>query len=166
VDGDGELKVKHTTSGNYERQVNALSTLVRHRWGQRFAGSIDDLQVLLRFCFDDGCLHLPVLWHNQTPVAATAYFVDKSKKTLFDFMGGWNTNFARSSPANTLTAYTIRYAIRNGFKIYDFLRGDENYKLSYGAVERFNTYNILIRKDFRSSLVNIAVNIAKQLRQR
>jgi CelD/BcsL family acetyltransferase involved in cellulose biosynthesis len=42
--------------------------------------------------------------------------------------------FAGLSPGIVLTAYTIQDAIESGLRIYDFLRGDEEYKFRFRAV--------------------------------
>jgi CelD/BcsL family acetyltransferase involved in cellulose biosynthesis len=44
------------------------------------------------------------------------------------------SQFAGQSIGNVLTSYTIKTAIEKGRKRYDFLRGNEEYKLHYGAV--------------------------------
>lgn len=56
--------------------------------------------------------------------------------------------FTKLSPGAVMFGYSIRYAIENGFKIYDFGPGDEKYKFSFGTKERFDKNIIIQRKTF------------------
>jgi tetratricopeptide (TPR) repeat protein len=51
-------------------------------------------------------------------------------------MAGRDETFDGPPPGLVLHAYSIRHAISNGFTTYDFLRGNEPYKYSFGARER------------------------------
>ena len=62
---------------------------------------------------------------------------------IFDYGGhydlynsGFNPDFSSLSPGQVLTAYTIKDAIENGRTLYDFLRGDEEYKFRLGGVPK------------------------------
>jgi tetratricopeptide (TPR) repeat protein len=51
-------------------------------------------------------------------------------------MTGRDETFEGPSPGLILHAHSIRHAIQNGFTEYDFLRGNEPYKYSFGVKER------------------------------
>jgi len=44
---------------------------------------------------------------------------------------GFDDKFAKLSPGKVMVGYSIRYAIENGFQVYDFLRESERYKSSF-----------------------------------
>ena len=48
----------------------------------------------------------------------------------------YDADFAAFSPGNTLMAETIRYAIDQGWRELDFMRGDESYKQRFASGTR------------------------------
>ena len=69
-------------------------------------------------------------------------FVNSNKNFSF-FMTGYDVQYAKLSPGSVMIARSNRYANRNGFSLYDFGRGNSDYKFAFGAKERFNT-NVII----------------------
>jgi CelD/BcsL family acetyltransferase involved in cellulose biosynthesis len=53
-----------------------------------------------------------------------------------EFQGGWDPEWAPLRFGTVITAEAIRLAGRAGVRIYDFLRGDEEYKYRLGASDR------------------------------
>jgi predicted Zn-dependent protease len=78
---------------------------------------------------------MPVLWHGDRAICVLAILTDDRKKTYNFFRGGRDEGFKGPSPGLMLHAYAIRHAIANGITKYDFLRGNEPYKYSFGARE-------------------------------
>jgi CelD/BcsL family acetyltransferase involved in cellulose biosynthesis len=74
-----------------------------------------------------------VLWREETPLGALASFVDPQKASLLFYIGGRDESVDNPPPGLVLHAHSIRHAIANGFRTYDFLRGNEGYKYSLGA---------------------------------
>src|SRR5690606_10824683 len=85
---------------------------------------------------ESGALLLPVLWHGERPLAVFAILKDPVKRSLLFLIGGRDESFNAPPPGFILHAHTIRYAIQEGFRTYDFSRGNEPYKYLYGAEER------------------------------
>lgn len=154
-----EFHVTHAQLDNLDSQIETLLVLWQARWGH----NPDSNRVLLRRCFEKNCLWLTVLWQAATPITALAAFVDRGKKTFSIYINVFNDKFAKLSPGRVLCGYTIRYAIENGFKVYDFLRGDEAYKFSFASIERFNSHILVRRKTLRSRMATTAINLAKRL---
>jgi CelD/BcsL family acetyltransferase involved in cellulose biosynthesis len=71
---------------------------------------------------------LYLLRHEEKPVAALLIFYSGQSALLYSM--GWDPESAISqlSPGIVLIAESIRDAIANGMRYYDFLRGDESYK--------------------------------------
>lgn len=62
----------------------------------------------------------------------------------FDYLGriwaynsGFSSQHARLSPGWVLLAYMIEWCIAQGRSVFDFMRGDEEYKYHFGAQNRF-----------------------------
>ena len=91
---------------------------------------------MLKSCSESGALFLPVLWRGETPLGALASLIDPDKKSFLFYVGGRDETFNNPPPGLVLHAHSIRHAIEGGFKMYDFLRGNEPYKYSLATVER------------------------------
>jgi tetratricopeptide (TPR) repeat protein len=90
------------------------------------------------------------MWKGDTPLGAQATFIDPLKKSLRCYMGGRDETFGKPSPGIVLHAHSIKYAIENGFTTYDFMRGDEAYKYSFGAEEAQIRCIVISTKDGRN----------------
>lgn len=82
----------------------------KYKWLKLYFLEIDGEQVASMLVFD---------YDNQFFLYNSGFAADKYKQF---------------SVGNVLTSYTIKQAIELGKKRYDFLRGDEEYKLRFGAV--------------------------------
>ncbi|MDT3686046.1 MAG: GNAT family N-acetyltransferase [Pseudorhodoplanes sp.] len=150
----GDLRITHADATTIERDVKILLRLWTVQWGKRKG---DRLQTILRSnfqaltrAFAGGSLFLPIMWNGDTPVGAQATFIDPAKRSLLAFMGGRDETFGKPSPGIVLHAHSIQYAIENGFTTYDFLRGNEAYKYSFGVQERRIFCAILSTKNGRN----------------
>src|SRR5262249_10542765 len=81
-------------------------------------------------------LLLPVLWQGDKPLGALGSFIDRSKKSLLFFIAARDETVTTPPPGVILHAYSIRRVIGEGIKTYDFLRGYEPYKYTFGATNR------------------------------
>lgn len=151
LDNSSELRITHATTDTIERDLKILIEYWAAQWGARKGNRLQSIvnmnYSMLRRCAERGLLFLPVLWKNDTPLGALASFIDPRKKSLLFYLGGRNESFNNPPPGFLLHAYSIRYAIGAGIVTYDFLRGNEAYKYSFGAAERRIKCLILSTKD-------------------
>jgi CelD/BcsL family acetyltransferase involved in cellulose biosynthesis len=147
IERNKEMRITHTSAPDRDQCVEVLLGLWQQRWGNRPEHVLDMYRAVFRHCFAENHLLLPVLWDGGRAVAATAVLVDRGKKVLSGYMGGYDPGYAKISPGTTLVAYVLRYAIENGFKMFDFLRGGENYKAWFGTEERGVRHMILARRN-------------------
>lgn len=73
----------------------------------------------------------PCLTYSGNVVAMGIYFLSPSG--ILNYMKSWNIDFFHFSPGKVLEMYMIEYAINNGFKKFDFGRGNESYKYDFLA---------------------------------
>lgn len=149
IEGLNGFRTTQARADNLAHHIDTLLMLYQMRWGEKPKEALDRFRFIFHRCFENDCLWLSILWDADTPVVATVAFVDRHKKVLADYIGGWDDQFTRLSPGSVMTGYSIQYAIENGFREFDFLRGDESYKLSFGAKERFNTNVTITRQSLR-----------------
>ncbi|HAW60362.1 MAG TPA: hypothetical protein DCW86_02680 [Actinobacteria bacterium] len=92
---------------------------------------------------------------------------------FYYYLGGFDPSWGRLSVATILIAEVIEEAIERGFKTFDFLRGEESYKVRWGAVPRQNIRLVITRGRLRSSLLkailereNVVIREVKQKLQK
>jgi tetratricopeptide (TPR) repeat protein len=140
VDGNRDLRVQLSNASTIERDVGILLDFWRDQWGSnkgdRLGYLLQSTYLTLLQAFSSDQLFLPVLWNRDKPLGALGSFKDTQKRSLLFWIGGRDRSVEGLPPGFVLHAYSIRYAIEQGFTTYDFLRGNERYKYSFGAEER------------------------------
>lgn len=154
------FRVVHAQTDNLETHIDILLKFWQKRWGLT-SGQTERYHALYRRCFEENTLWLTTLWAEETPVAGVAGILDQKLKTFILYTPVFNDTFSKYSPGKVMVGYSIRYAIENGFQIYDFGVGDEQYKFSFGAQERFNR-NVVISSN--TLLVNLKKRIPGTLK--
>ncbi len=90
------------------------------------------------------------LTHEGTSVASLImfYFGDSA---LY-YQAGWDPHspLAACSPGVVVMAHSIRHAIERGFHYYEFLRGDEAYKMRWTKTHR-ETTSLLLARSFAAN---------------
>lgn len=69
-------------------------------------------------------------------LGALAFLIHERKGAMHFRIAGRDQSFNEPSPGLLLHARSIRMSIARGIKTYDFLRGNEPYKYSFGARDR------------------------------
>ncbi len=85
--------------------------------------------------FRAGWLQLAFLEVNGEKAAAYLNFDYDNR--IWVYNSGLNGAFRALSPGWVLLAHLIRWAIAHGRSVYDFMRGDEDYKYRFGGVDRW-----------------------------
>jgi CelD/BcsL family acetyltransferase involved in cellulose biosynthesis len=82
--------------------------------------------------------------------AVTAvYYGFVAKGRAYAYLGGFDPSQERMSPGAQVIAHAIEQAITEGAASFDFLRGGESYKYSWGAVDRYKISRHLSRCQYR-----------------
>ncbi len=93
------------------------------------------MQQTARCAFEAGCLQLAFLEVKGEKAAGYLSFDYLDK--LWIYNSGLDWKFSEYSPGWVLLANLIRHAIEAGRTEFDFMRGNEDYKYRFGAVDRF-----------------------------
>ena len=88
-----------------------------------------------RFARDAGILHLSFLEIDGEKAAGKFCFSYNNR--LLAYNSAVNFDFMEYSPGWVLLSYILKWANEQAFEEFDFMRGDENYKYRFGAVDRF-----------------------------
>lgn len=142
--------------------IDVLLTLWQQRWGAN--PKIHWHHQMLHYLFEQNCLWLKIVWDGTIPVAARAGLMDEVKKTFYAYVVCYNPEYAKLSPGNAMVGDSIRYAIENGFQVYNFLTGEDDHKYSFGATKRMYTYTVISRKSLKSSIANGGLKLVRQAR--
>lgn len=140
VETPGDYRITTATDQTIDRDLDTLLRFWDTKWRPRKGDLVDKLirsnLGMLTTSFRAGLLFLPTLWQDERPLAALAILMDRRKGSFLFYMTGRDESFDGPPPGMILHAYSIRRAIADGFSEYDFLRGNESYKYSFGVKER------------------------------
>lgn len=140
VESSDELHIRVSNEETFSHNIDLLVEMWRRKWAYQKGEDVNRLvskyRQILNSAYNAGLLYLPVLWRGDEAVGALASFIDNQKKCLLFFVTGRDETVNDPSPGMLLHAYSIRWAIEHGLRTYDFLRGDERYKYSFGTVDR------------------------------
>jgi CelD/BcsL family acetyltransferase involved in cellulose biosynthesis len=64
---------------------------------------------------------------------------------VYYYLSGYDPELEKISIGNTIVAHAIEQAVHDGARIFDFLRGAEEYKYAWGAKDRMNRRRQLFR---------------------
>lgn len=91
-------------------------------------------RAIARRMYDAGCLCLCFLTLNGDKAATQLTFAYDGCFLLYN--SGYDPDtYKQFSPGWVLQAYSIQYAIADGYRLYDFMQGDEEYKYRFGSQE-------------------------------
>jgi len=154
LEDSDELYITHASEKTYQRDVGFLIDFWNDKWEERKGKETSELARKYREILDLGfkcdALFMPVLWAADKPLGVLGIFVDHRKQQLLYFIAGRDEHCNNPPPGFILHAYSIRWAIENGFKHYDFLRGDESFKYSFGATDREIHYLVISTRSRRN----------------
>lgn len=140
IDAAEACRITVSDAGNFDENLTTLLDFWKVKWSASKGDKAQELAErnywMLARCARNGTLFLPVFWHGDRPVAALATLIDAPKKSLLFFITGRDESYVEMPAGYLLHAYSIRYAIAQGFTTYDFLRGNEPYKYLFAPRER------------------------------
>ena len=95
----------------------------------------DTLREIILCAFEENCLNLAFLEVDGNKAAAYLSFDYLNR--LWVYNSGFDRAFMEYSPGWVLLGYLLQWANQNGRTAFDFMRGDEDYKYRFGAIDRF-----------------------------
>jgi tetratricopeptide (TPR) repeat protein len=141
VDETGEFRITHATPDTFERDLNTLLRLWEIKWAPKSSAAamratLQNHRIMFRQCFKAGSLLLLVLYQGETPIGAQATLIDAKQRRLLCLMGSRDLTIKYPSPGFVLHLHSIRWAIQNGFAVYDLQLGNHKYKYDFGPEDR------------------------------
>ncbi len=169
---DTNRAVIHTADSPQMLQagLNTLTTLHQKRWnslGQTGCFASMEFHAFLsevsQEFFNIGKLRLQWVELDGQPVAAEMDF--KDDHTLYMYQSGMDPEFSRHRPGWLGTIATLRNAIDQNYRYYDFLRGDEPYKAHWrGQAQPLSTVRIFANNP-RAQISRTLFNLRSQAKR-
>ena len=121
-----------------ESEIDAFLGLMEQDQGK--AGFLHDpmrvqIRAIIRAAHENGWLWLAFLEAEGQRIAAYLNFDYNNK--LWGYNAGVNRDFMDLSPGWVLLSHVLQWACENKRTEFDFMRGDEEYKYRFGAVNQY-----------------------------
>jgi CelD/BcsL family acetyltransferase involved in cellulose biosynthesis len=94
----------------------------------------ETMREVMRCAFEEGCLQLAFLEVDGKKAAGYVSFDYQNR--IWVYNSGLNRDFYEYSPGWVLLGYLLRWANEQGRSEFDFMRGNEEYKYRFGAIDR------------------------------
>jgi len=104
----------------------------------------ETMREVMRCAFTENCLQLAFLEVDGKKAAGYLNFDYLNR--IWVYNSGLNRQFSEYSPGWVLLGYLLQWAIRQGRSEFDFMRGDEEYKYRFGAIDRSVVRACLLRR--------------------
>lgn len=139
----GAVTIEPASASNLNASMDALFELHAARWKTRglpgmLAADIDQEfhRETARAMLDAGALRMYAAKLNDRPVAV--FYGFGSHGTVYYYLSGFDPELEKLSIGTVVVAHAIEQAVRDGARAFDFLRGAEQYKYTWGATDRLN----------------------------
>ena len=93
------------------------------------------MRSIIHWAFDEQILQLSFI--TVDGAKAAAYLCFDYQQRIWVYNSGFDPQFRDYSPGWVILSYLIQDAITNGRRIFDFMRGNEDYKYRFGAADSF-----------------------------
>ena len=143
-----ELRLSLTDAASFKRDAGILLRYWTQKWretkGDETASKVAGNYLrILSAAQRLGVLYMPVLWRGSEPLGALGHILDPHMKRVHFIVAGRNERASEPYIGLLLHTQSIKWAIENGYGLYDFCHGNEAYKYSFGAQEiRANYFSI------------------------
>ena len=121
-----------------ESEIDSFLGLMEHdeaKAGFLHDSMRDQMKAIIRAAHENGWLWLAFLEADGQRIAANLNFDYNNK--LWGYNAGVNRDFMDLSPGWVLLGYVLQWACENKRSEFDFMRGDEDYKYRFGAVNQY-----------------------------
>ncbi|MBJ7576534.1 GNAT family N-acetyltransferase [Devosia sp. MC532] len=152
LDDQNSIQITYPTAETFNAAYDQLAQFWWQKWSHKKGAerSQSILRTNRRITFNAlqaGSLYMPLLTVDGRLVAGLITFLDPVRGTANFFMTGRDESYEGPSPGLLLHAFSIREMISRGYREYNFLRGDEPYKLLFGPkLEQLQCVRVKRRK--------------------
>jgi len=113
----------------------------------RNSQNVDFFKKIVPIVYQSGWLQMSFIFVGDRAVATYLNFVYGDRVLVYN-SGLLSDQYGHLSPGIVLLAFNIRHAIEVGYKVFDFLRGNETYKYRMGGKD---THVYMLRAEFQNA---------------
>ena len=132
----------HADEAGIDQPLDSLIRLHHRRWQaakvEKHAFSSPEYvgfhRDVIHACARRGWIRFYCIDAGDVPVAV--FYCYRFRGQIYYFQAGFNPDFERLRPGLVLIGYAVEHAIREGNQVFDFLRGDHEYKNQWGKSTR------------------------------
>ena len=139
LEGDARVDLYFTQDeGNLEDDMeDFLELMAQDEAKEDFLSPMmrEQMKSVMRCAFDQNCLQLAFLEIGGQKAAAYLSFDFLNR--IWVYNSGIDRRYMEYSPGWVLLGYLLKWANENGRETFDFMRGNEDYKYKFGALDRF-----------------------------
>ena len=147
------FRISEPTADDVDAHVDAMVTVHHKRQGGNLKRAHRRVGTLLRNAYATGVLRLIIYWDETRPIAGAAAFVDPARSYFGLYIIGFDEAYDKLSPGKGIIGRAIRTAIESGYKRFDFMRGDEEYKARYAGELHVTQHYRLTRPGWRAGAI-------------
>lgn len=150
VEREGSVSYENATAENLDELLNALFELHGLRWQRRGLPGVLADDAIRDFHRDVACRMLDAGALRMVAMRIAGriraiFYGFAHHDTVYYYLSGYDPDLEKLSIGNLIVAHAIEEAVRAGAQTFDFLRGAEEYKYSWGAKDRVNRRRQLFR---------------------
>lgn len=150
LEREGDVRYESATAESLDTLLDALYELHAARWQKRGLPGVLADEVTQSFhrdvarrMLDAGALRMYAVRVDERIVGVFYGFAHQG--TVYYYLSGYDPALEKLSIGNVIVAHAVENAVRDGATTFDFLRGAEEYKYSWGAKDRMNRRRQLFR---------------------
>jgi CelD/BcsL family acetyltransferase involved in cellulose biosynthesis len=151
-----DFRVSEPTAEDLEAHVDAMIAVNHDRWGGNIRSARRRYGSLFEAAFRQGVLRMFIYWDGTRPIAGATAFLDAARSSFGLYMLGFDAEYDKYSPGKGLIGRAVRTAIEDGYARFDFLRGDEPFKVRYAPELHCTKHYRLLRPGLRAAAVAYA----------
>lgn len=166
---DHAVAITDYAGDRLDEGLKALFELHEQRWGGEAGGAFREPSARrLHHCFASELAARDQLWLTTLDVdgqPAAAWYGFTCGDTVYFYQSGRNPRWERESIGQILMGLMIRRAIERGYRRFDFLRGEDDYKRHWTGTTRFTEEITIFKPGWGGRLLR-ALDTAADLRAR
>jgi CelD/BcsL family acetyltransferase involved in cellulose biosynthesis len=167
---EGELEMRHPPVAELPAALARWDALRKHQWaheGKRLGRSHRDtrmaelLTAVTTELVPQGRADVSEVLYEDKLVGSFVNFSDP--RSFYNYLGGYEPTLSRLGIGKVAVAHAIRTSVELGRSWFDFGRGPEDYKYSYGAQDRSSPTIVISNGSLRRRMTRRVMPLAERI---
>lgn len=155
VEKELDYRIIQANGGDLDRDSDVLLEIWQRRFGQRDVKELRQIKKLWEICYQQKQFWYELIYDGEVVVAGLAAYMDDIKGRISPFIIVHNEDYSKYSLGKVIVAHSLKYAIGLNYKVYDFGRGDSEYKSWFGATGSSNKNYLITKRNYAALLKSL-----------